>query len=115
MMLGGASLLAARPEAFLAFLVPTGVMPALRLAPGETKFTSRWDSWQRYSLSPLIITTWRFFRSIESSLNLQFQNQDLVKDLQIANSWAEALNQQLELRVRGAYDRIAAVQRAPAG
>ena len=31
-MLGGASLLAARPEAFLAFLLPTGLLPAIRLA-----------------------------------------------------------------------------------
>ena len=31
-MLGGASLLAARPEAFLTFLVPTGVVTAVRLA-----------------------------------------------------------------------------------
>ena len=31
-MLGGASLLAARPEAFLTFLLPTGLFTALRLA-----------------------------------------------------------------------------------
>ena len=31
MMLGGASLLAARSEAFLAFLLPTGLLPAIRL------------------------------------------------------------------------------------
>ena len=31
-MLGGASLLAARPEAFLTFLLPTGLLPAMRLA-----------------------------------------------------------------------------------
>ena len=31
-MLGGASPLAARPEAFLTFLIPTGVLTSLRLA-----------------------------------------------------------------------------------
>jgi hypothetical protein len=31
MMLGGASLLAPRREAFLAFLIPTGLLPAIRL------------------------------------------------------------------------------------
>ena len=31
-MLGGASLLAARPEAFLIFLIPPGLVTALRLA-----------------------------------------------------------------------------------
>ena len=34
MMLGGASLLAARTEAFLAFLIPTGILPAVRLLFG---------------------------------------------------------------------------------
>ena len=100
MMLGGASLLAARPEAFLAFLIPTGVMPALRLAAGGDKVHLAMGLLATLFTVTTILTTWRFFRSIESSLTLQFQNQDLVKDLQIANSWAEALNQQLELRVR---------------
>ena len=31
MMLGGASILAARPEAYLAFIVPAGLAPAARL------------------------------------------------------------------------------------
>ena len=36
MMLGGASLLAPRPEAFLAFLLPTGLLPAVRfLSEGD--------------------------------------------------------------------------------
>jgi C4-dicarboxylate-specific signal transduction histidine kinase len=47
-----------------------------------------------------VTTTWRFYRTIESSLNLRFQNHDLVEDLRVANRWTEALNQQLELRVQ---------------
>ena len=100
MMLSGASLLAARPEAFLAFLVPTGVIPALRLASEGDKVHFAMGLLATLFTVTTIATTWRYFRSIESSLTLQFQNQDLVQDLQIANSWTEALNQQLELRVR---------------
>ena len=37
---------------------------------------------------------------MDSSLNLQFQNHDLVRDLQIAKSQTEALNQELEVRVQ---------------
>jgi signal transduction histidine kinase len=44
--------------------------------------------------------TWRFHRTIESSLSLQFENQDLVENLQISKDQTEALNQQLELRVQ---------------
>jgi signal transduction histidine kinase/CheY-like chemotaxis protein len=47
----------------------------------------------------VLSTTWRFYRTIESSLSLQFENEHLVKELQIANSATEVLNQQLEVRV----------------
>ncbi len=100
MMLGAGSILAARPEAFLAFIIPTGLPVSVRfllqadaphLAMGllATIFTAA-----------TVITTWRIYLTVRSSLNLQFENEDLVADLQNAKNHAETLNQQLEIRVR---------------
>jgi signal transduction histidine kinase/ActR/RegA family two-component response regulator len=100
MMLGAASILAARPEAFVAFLVPTGMLPAIRFVFGGDMEHVTMGFLATVFTGATVITTWRFHRTIESSLNLQFQNQALVLDLQTANTWTEALNQQLELRVR---------------
>jgi signal transduction histidine kinase/ActR/RegA family two-component response regulator len=47
-----------------------------------------------------VITTWRFHRAIESSFMLRFENQDLIEGLQTAKDDAEALNRDLERRVR---------------
>jgi signal transduction histidine kinase/CheY-like chemotaxis protein len=100
MMLGGASLLASRSEAFLAFLLPIGLLPAMRLL-------SEGDE-EHLTMGLLVIlftcvtlaTTWRFYRTIESALTLKFENHDLVQDLQIAKNQTDALNQQLERRVQ---------------
>jgi signal transduction histidine kinase/CheY-like chemotaxis protein len=100
MMLGGAVLLAPRPEAFLAFLIPTGLLPALRLAAERDNQHIAMGVLALLFTAATVNTTWRVYRTIESSLKLQFQNQDLVADLQIANRRTEALNQQLELRVQ---------------
>ena len=62
-----------------------------------------------------LTTTWRFYRTIESSLNLRFENHDLVEDLQIAKNQTDALNQQLELRVQERTAELHAVHRASAG
>jgi signal transduction histidine kinase/ActR/RegA family two-component response regulator len=100
MMLGGASLLAPRPEAFFVFLIPTGLLPALRLSvEGDKEHLGMGLLAAVFTIATLI-TTWRFYRTIESSLNLKFANYDLVRDLQAANSRSEALNEQLEHRVR---------------
>ena len=100
MMLGGASLLAARPEAFLAFLIPSGLLPALRLMfEGDKEHIAMGLLAVLFTVS-ILITTWRFNGAIASSLNLQFENQDLVEDLQIVTGRTEALNQQLEVRVQ---------------
>jgi signal transduction histidine kinase/CheY-like chemotaxis protein len=99
MMLGGASLLAPRPESFLAFLIPTGVLPAVRLASeGDTEHVAMGTLAAVFTIA-VLSTTWRFYRTIESSLSLQFENEHLVKELQIANAATEALNQELEVRV----------------
>jgi len=99
MMLGAASLLAPRSEAFLAFLIPTGLAPAIRLLihGDETHFAMGLLA-ALFTLATLI-TTYRFHRTIESSLKLQFENRYLVEELQAANRQTEALNEALELRV----------------
>jgi len=100
MMLGGASLLAARPESFLAFLLPTGLLLAIRLVyEGDVEHVTMGLLAVLFTAATLT-TTWRFYRTIELSLTLRFQNQDLVRDLQGANQRTEALNQELELRVQ---------------
>jgi signal transduction histidine kinase/FixJ family two-component response regulator len=100
MMLGGASLLAARPEAFLAFLLPTGLLPAMHLAVqgGEEHLTMALLA--AVFTAATVVTTWRFFLMIESSLSLRWENQDLVERLQAARQQAEAVNRDLERRVR---------------
>ena len=92
--------LAARPEAFLAFLVPTGLLPALRLAlQGDEQHLAMGLLAALFTVVTLTIT-WRFYRVIASSLSLRFENRDLVEDLQAAKHQTEALNQQLERRVQ---------------
>jgi signal transduction histidine kinase/ActR/RegA family two-component response regulator len=99
-MLGGASTLAARPEAFMAFLIPTGILPTVRLISEGDKEHIAMGLLAALFTGATVSTTWRFYRTVESSLMVQFQNQDLVEELQIANSQTEALNQQLEIRVQ---------------
>ena len=108
-MLGGASLLAARPEAFLTFFLPIGLLTAARLA--------REGDEEHWTMAFLVIifmlatiaTTWRFHRTIESSLRLRFDNLDLIESFQAANRHTESLNRDLELRV---LDRTAMLTEA---
>ena len=98
-MLGGASLLAARPEAFLTFLLPTGLFTTLRLASQGDEAHLIMGSLTAVFTAATLTTTWRFHRVIESSFKLRFDNQDLIASLQTANNQAEALNRELEQRV----------------
>ena len=99
MMLGGASLLAPRSEALLAFLLLTGLLPAMGLlSKGDEEHLAMGLLVTIFTFATLT-TAWRFYRTIEASLNLRFQNQDLVADLQIAKKQTDTLNQQLEVRV----------------
>ena len=108
-MLGGASLLAARPEAFLIFLVPPGLVTAIRLASiGDEDHLMMGFMAAVFTVATLV-TTWRFHQMIESSFKLRFDNQDLIESLQTAKDHAEALNRDLEERVR---DRTAALVQA---
>ncbi len=109
MMLGAASLLAPRPEAFLAFLIPTGFAPAVRmLLQGDTAHLSMGLLAALFTLATLV-TTLRIHMTITSSLSLQFENQDLVEDLRAAKKDVDGLNERLETRVR---ERTAELQRS---
>jgi signal transduction histidine kinase/ActR/RegA family two-component response regulator len=106
MMLGGASLLAARPEAFLAFLLPAGLLSALRLAiEGDPDHIMMAFLAALFTVAT-VVTTWRFHLAIESSFRLRFANRDLIESLQGAKTEADALNRQLELRVRDRTARL---------
>ena len=99
MMLGASSVLAPRPEAFLTFLIPTGLIPAARLfVDGDETHLAMGLLASLFTLATLI-TTGRLYRMVDSSLRLQFENRELVGDLQTANRETAALNQALELRV----------------
>jgi signal transduction histidine kinase/CheY-like chemotaxis protein len=104
MMLGGASLLAARPEAFLMFLLPTGFLTALRLAfEGDGDHLIMGFLGAVFTVATAV-TTWRFHRAIETSFMLRFDKQDLIESLQAAKRNADVVNRELELRV---HDRTA--------
>jgi signal transduction histidine kinase len=105
-MLGSASLLAARPEAFLTFLLPTGLATSWRVASvGDEQHLIMGFLGVVFTLATLI-TTWRFHLAIESSFTLQFANQDLIESLRTAKDDTEALNRELELRVRDRTARL---------
>ena len=108
-MLGAASLLAARPEAFLTFLLPTGLLTALGLASvGDEDHLVMGFLAALFTVAT-VATTWRFHLMIESSLRLRFENQNLIEGLETAKNHAEALNRELELRVS---DRTAKLMEA---
>ena len=98
-MLGGASLLAARPAAFLIFLVPPGLVTALRLAIIGDEDHLMMGFLAALFTAATLATTWRFHQMIESSLTLRFDNHDLIDSLQAAKQHADALNRDLEIRV----------------
>jgi signal transduction histidine kinase/ActR/RegA family two-component response regulator len=98
-MLGSASLLAARPEAFLTFLLPTGVLTSTwLLSRGDDAHLIMGVLGVVFTLAT-VLTTWRFHLAIESSFGLRFANQALIERLQRAKDDADALNRELELRV----------------
>ena len=109
MMLGAASLLAPRPEAFLSFLLPVGLIPAIRLAlEGDTTHLAMGFLVLVCTAATLVVTR-RFHRLIDASLRLQFENHDLVEDLRSANDRTAALNEALEIRVN---ERTAALHQS---
>jgi signal transduction histidine kinase/ActR/RegA family two-component response regulator len=99
MMLGAVSLLAPRPEAFLAFIVPTGVPAAVRFLMASDGVHLAMGLLTVIFIVNILITTCHIYTTVTASLNLRFENKELVDDLQLAKKEAEELNQKLELRV----------------
>jgi signal transduction histidine kinase/ActR/RegA family two-component response regulator len=108
-MLGGAPILAARPEAFLTFFLPIGLLTSARLAitGGEEHLLMAFLV--VVFTAATIATTWRFHIAIASSLELRFDNLELVQSLSAAKNYTDALNRDLELRVQ---DRTAMLTEA---
>jgi signal transduction histidine kinase/ActR/RegA family two-component response regulator len=100
MMLGASSVLAPRPEAFLTFLLPAGLIPAVRLFfEGDETHAAMGLLAAVFTLATLIITR-RIYHTIESSLRLQLENRDLVENLRAAHQETVGLNYALERRVQ---------------
>ena len=100
MMLGGGSILAARPVAFLLFLVPAGLPASLHFfLPLDEAHLAMGSLACIFTLAT-VISTWRIYLTVDAALNLQFENKDLVSALQLENARTEGLNQNLELRVQ---------------
>jgi signal transduction histidine kinase/ActR/RegA family two-component response regulator len=109
MMLGASSVLAPRPEAFLAFLIPVGTIPAVRFfVQGDKTHIAMGLLAAVFTLATLV-TTRRIYSLVDSSLRLQIENRDLVEGLRTANQQTAALNQVLELRVQ---ERTAELQQS---
>ena len=109
MMLGGAAVLAARPEAFLTFFLPIGVLTCIRLVSEGGEDHLMMALMVVLFTAATIATTWRFHRTIAVSLELRFANLDLIDSLRAAKRQADVLNRDLELRVR---DRTAMLTEA---
>jgi signal transduction histidine kinase/ActR/RegA family two-component response regulator len=104
MMLGAVSLLASWPPTFVAFLVPAGFAPALRLLVeglkrGDEAHVAMAAMAALFTGATLLVTA-RIHRMIVASLDMQFENRDLVEDLRAAKEGVEALNEHLEARVQ---------------
>ncbi|MGC2399289.1 MAG: ATP-binding protein [Acidobacteriaceae bacterium] len=99
MMLGASALLAPRQEAFLTFLIPTGVAPSVRLLIAGDRIHITMGLLALVFTGAALVTTVRLHRMVTSSLRLQVENRDLVENLKAANQQTAALNQDLERRV----------------
>jgi signal transduction histidine kinase/CheY-like chemotaxis protein len=105
-MLGGASLLAPRPEAFLTFLLPTGLFTALRVASEGDEPHLIMGLLAALFTAATLTTTWRVHHVIETSFRFRFENQDLIESLQAAKNESDALNRELEQRVRDRTSKL---------
>jgi PAS domain S-box-containing protein len=79
MMLGAAFSLAPLPEAFLAFMIPTGFSMAARFLFEGDKLHVVMGLLSAVFCIATLVTTWRVHRAVYSSLNLTLQNLGLVE------------------------------------
>ena len=99
MILGAVSLLAVRLEAFLSFIVPIAVPVAMRFFVfGDNVHLAMGLLAALFTVN-ILITTWNMHLTIRTSLNLQFDNKNLLSNLLAAKKETEALNRDLETRV----------------
>jgi signal transduction histidine kinase/CheY-like chemotaxis protein len=111
MMIGGGSILAARPEAFLSFLIPTGFPTVVHFFLQGDEAHLVMGALSAVFMVAILLTTRHIYLTIHSSLMLQFENRDLVNDLELEKEHVQALNRNLELRVE---ERTAELHRAVA-
>src|SRR4029077_20453127 len=87
-------------------IVPAGLAPAVRLMlQGDEAHLAMALMAGLFTLAT-VITTRRIHLTITSSLNLRFENATLVENLPAATHRAEALNEQLEVRVQERTDEL---------
>ena len=103
MMLGAASVLAPRIEAFLPFIILTGLPIVIRfLLHGDAVHRTMGLVSGVFTIATLL-AAWQFHLAIDSSLSLRFENQDLVNHLQ------DAMHQ-LEDALRDSQSHLALAQ-----
>lgn len=108
-MMGASPLLAPRPEAFLAFLIPAGLGPTIRMIAQGDRMHIAMGVLALIFTGTVLITTRRLYRTIDWSFQIKFENQDLLQDLRNAKAQTEELNRTLELKVQ---ERTAELQRS---
>jgi PAS domain S-box-containing protein len=79
MMLGAAFLLAPRPAAFVAFIIPIGFSLSARFLLQADKVHVAMGLLATLFTIVTLITTWRLHLTVGSSLKLRFENRDLVE------------------------------------
>ena len=98
-MFGASSLLAPLTAAFVPYLSLAGLIPAFRLlADGDETHISMGLLAGTFTVATLLGTR-RMHRMIVASIQLQFENQELVEELRTANQQVAAWNQELERHV----------------
>ncbi len=96
MMVGAASVLAARALDFCVFICLSGLPTAVRLLFGGDNFHLAMGLLGVLYTLTTLITAWRVHQTIASSLRLRFENQDLLASVWLSRQQAEVLNEQLK-------------------
>ena len=91
MMVGGASVLAARIEAFALFILLSGPPTAVRMLLQADEVHIAMGLLAALYTVATLITAWRVYLTIVSSLELRFENHDLLARLRVSKNRAEAL------------------------
>jgi PAS domain S-box-containing protein len=102
MILGAASILAARPEAFLTFIIPTGTPTVVHfLLQGDDVHFAMGLLSAIFTVATLVAARHTYL-TLSLSLNLRFENETLITELQMASQQVGQA-----LRTRGQYLTLA--------